>query len=310
MSYRDGDWEIYRINIDGSGLLRLTNNPGNDGLPAWSPVGHLIAFVSDRGGEWAVWAMEIDGTKPRKLFDLDGPMGDDWIEDRISWHAWPTDVPVPPTPTPAPVSATPTPESSVQSLAFSDTFSMTLGGLSDSPGTECGGYYEGEQYHLRFKSDVCGRSYTISTYESDYKYFTAQVSVGRLEGEGEYLGSGELIFGYKDDGNYYAAAFSRWGHSYRIYRVKDGTWTDLIPWTEGKLQDVRGGVDAGAVWDQMQLIVTGLPTGGTQFELRGNRRFFASTVDQYYDGGAVGFGVHAGGNGHVAVDDFAIQPMG
>ena len=36
-SYRDGNWEIYLMNADGSGLRNLTNNPADDGSPAWRP---------------------------------------------------------------------------------------------------------------------------------------------------------------------------------------------------------------------------------------------------------------------------------
>ena len=34
----DGNWEIYWINADGSGLTRVTDNPALDLEPAWSPV--------------------------------------------------------------------------------------------------------------------------------------------------------------------------------------------------------------------------------------------------------------------------------
>jgi tetratricopeptide (TPR) repeat protein len=93
MSNRDGNWEIYLVNADGSGLKRLTNSPANDGLPTWSPAplrggtgGAAIAFVSDQGGEWAVWAIDPDGTHRRKLFDIGGQgLGADWQHQRISW---------------------------------------------------------------------------------------------------------------------------------------------------------------------------------------------------------------------------------
>jgi TolB protein len=88
MSARDGNWEVYAVNLDGSGLKRLTNNSANDGLPTWSPDGQSIAFVSDRSGEWAIWVMDRDGDNARKLFDLGGGYGigaHDWVTERISW---------------------------------------------------------------------------------------------------------------------------------------------------------------------------------------------------------------------------------
>jgi TolB protein len=89
MSMRDGNWEIYAINIDGSNLKRLTNNGVNDGLPTFSPNGQFIAFVSDEGGKWAIWAMNADGSGRGKLFDLNGGYGSgeeyDWTTERISW---------------------------------------------------------------------------------------------------------------------------------------------------------------------------------------------------------------------------------
>lgn len=88
MSARDGNWEVYRVNIDGSGLKRLTNNNAQDGLPTWSPDGTSIAFVSNRDGVWAIWVMNADGSNQRKLFDLGGGYGSgdyDWTRERISW---------------------------------------------------------------------------------------------------------------------------------------------------------------------------------------------------------------------------------
>lgn len=85
MGNRDGDWEIYLVGLDGSGLKQLTSNTANDGLPVWSPDGKTLAFVSDRGGAWAVWAMGADGANARKLFDLEGDLGPDWTREQISW---------------------------------------------------------------------------------------------------------------------------------------------------------------------------------------------------------------------------------
>jgi TolB protein len=95
MSKREGNWDVYIANVDGSGLERLTDDPADDGLPTWSPDGNAIAFVSNRGGPWAVWAMTPAGDGQRQLFTMEGPadgfVGTDnyasrgWAEERISW---------------------------------------------------------------------------------------------------------------------------------------------------------------------------------------------------------------------------------
>jgi Tol biopolymer transport system component len=95
-SGRDGgDYEIYVMDSNGGNVTRLTDNSANDGLPAWSPDGSTIAFASDRGGVWAIWAMNADGSNQRKLFDMggspDGLVGfaggvsRGWLEERILW---------------------------------------------------------------------------------------------------------------------------------------------------------------------------------------------------------------------------------
>jgi TolB protein len=88
MSARDGNWEVYLVDIAVGTEKRLTNNGAQDGLPTWSPDGKSIAFVSNRGGAWAIWVMDADGGNQRKLFDLDGGYGTgayDWVYERISW---------------------------------------------------------------------------------------------------------------------------------------------------------------------------------------------------------------------------------
>jgi TolB protein len=58
---RDGNPEIYIVNRDGTGLRRLTNNPGIDITPTWSPSGTQIAFTSDRSGSPQIYVVGVDG---------------------------------------------------------------------------------------------------------------------------------------------------------------------------------------------------------------------------------------------------------
>jgi len=63
-SNHDGDYEIYLINADGSGLTQLTNNTGvDDRQPAWSADGRRIAWESTQGGsDNDIWVMDADGS--------------------------------------------------------------------------------------------------------------------------------------------------------------------------------------------------------------------------------------------------------
>jgi Tol biopolymer transport system component len=82
-SYRDGDFELYTIRPDGSGLRRLTDAPGNDAHSAWCSDGQWIVFSSARMGfkdEMALYdsvpqpygemfAIRADGSDVRQLTD-------------------------------------------------------------------------------------------------------------------------------------------------------------------------------------------------------------------------------------------------
>ncbi len=63
----DGNAEIYLMYADGTQLTRLTNHPGNDTEPVWSPDGQRIAFVSDRSGHNEIYVMNADGTEVTRL---------------------------------------------------------------------------------------------------------------------------------------------------------------------------------------------------------------------------------------------------
>ena len=66
MSDRDGNFEIYVMNADGSRQTRLTHDEADDSLPVWSPDGR-IAFTSDRDGNFEMYVMNADGSSPTRL---------------------------------------------------------------------------------------------------------------------------------------------------------------------------------------------------------------------------------------------------
>jgi TolB protein len=80
MSGRDGNPEIYAMNVDGSNLRRLTNHSAGDSSPTWSPSGAQIAFTSDRSGKAQIYVMNsADGSGVRRLTEKESEA------DRPTW---------------------------------------------------------------------------------------------------------------------------------------------------------------------------------------------------------------------------------
>lgn len=74
----DGNVEIYRIDRIGANRTRLTVNLGSDVPMAWSPDGEWIAFLSERNGAMAAYAMHPDGSSVRTLGTPYGAMVQAW----------------------------------------------------------------------------------------------------------------------------------------------------------------------------------------------------------------------------------------
>ena len=72
VSDRDGNLEIYTAKVDGSEVVRLTDDEAADRWPAFSPDGAYIAFSSERTGNWATFIMRVDGSGVQQISGVDG----------------------------------------------------------------------------------------------------------------------------------------------------------------------------------------------------------------------------------------------
>jgi Tol biopolymer transport system component len=89
----EGDYEIYTIKPDGTGLRRLTHSPGNDAHQGWSPDGERIVFASARMGfkdevtytdapqpYGELFVMRYDGSDVQQLTD------NQWEDGTPAWQ--------------------------------------------------------------------------------------------------------------------------------------------------------------------------------------------------------------------------------
>jgi TolB protein len=146
-SNRDGNPEIYVMNVDGSGLRRLTNHPAIDVTPTWSPTGTQIAFTSERSGVPSIWVVGADGLGLRRVSSEHS--------DRATWS------PAPHNEIAFAARTGPGYDIKVLDLAAGDTRQITFGeGSNESPAWAANGR------HLAFTSTRAGRT-QIFTVDRD-----------------------------------------------------------------------------------------------------------------------------------------------
>ena len=64
---KTGPSQICIANVDGSNLIKLTDNDYNDWSPKVSPDGTQIVFLSNRDGNQEIYTMNIDGSSQKRI---------------------------------------------------------------------------------------------------------------------------------------------------------------------------------------------------------------------------------------------------
>ena len=105
VSERDGNHEIYVMDVDGKNQRRLTNNVWEDWFPSWSPDGERIVFSSVRDGNFRndfgitdeIYVMDADGSNQQRLtenlatdwYPSWSPDGDRIVfASKVGWGKW------------------------------------------------------------------------------------------------------------------------------------------------------------------------------------------------------------------------------
>ncbi len=68
----DSSMDIFKANLDGSNLVRLTDTPGYDAEGSYSADGTQIIFTSFRDGDAEIYIMNADGKHPRRITKKEG----------------------------------------------------------------------------------------------------------------------------------------------------------------------------------------------------------------------------------------------
>ena len=73
---KDGNSDIYTMDLSSKKVTRLTNNPAIDTSPSFAPDGKQVVFESDRGGSQQLYVMNADGSNPHRITFGQGRYGE------------------------------------------------------------------------------------------------------------------------------------------------------------------------------------------------------------------------------------------
>jgi TolB protein len=62
-SNRGGTWDLYLMELANGNVQRLTDTPGYEGRPTWSPDGLWLAYEAYYGDDLDIWVLPVDGSQ-------------------------------------------------------------------------------------------------------------------------------------------------------------------------------------------------------------------------------------------------------
>lgn len=62
--------DLWQVNSDGSDPLQLTSDPASELVPSWLPDSSEVAYISDRLGHGALWAINLSTRREHMLLDV------------------------------------------------------------------------------------------------------------------------------------------------------------------------------------------------------------------------------------------------
>ncbi len=97
--------DIYLQSTTGSTITQLTDDPGDDVMPAFSPDGQYVSFASNRSGNWNIYYTPTSGGRPVQLtFENEHELHPSWSPDGTMiaycrygqqsgrWEIWTVDI--------------------------------------------------------------------------------------------------------------------------------------------------------------------------------------------------------------------------